>query len=128
MGLREALQKAISGGFDGLGNIPEQVSFDHIVSASYDVSAGAASTVEHRYLVSGVFSRYKDAETSYPPTSINPQTDLKFISPRLDWAFVPTTRDSISRLENEVTVAYEVRAVATDPAEATYNLQVRRRG
>lgn len=128
MGLRDAIQKAVTAGFDALGDIPETVSFDHIVTSEYDTSAGVASTIQERYFVSGVFSKFKFMETPYPPSSVDIRTDLKFISPRRDWVIQPSTRDSLKRLESGSTVTYEVRDIQTDPAEATYTLAIRRRG
>lgn len=128
MGLRDAIQKAVAAGFKGLGDIPETVSFDHIVTSEYDTSAGVASTIEERYIVSGVFSNFKFMETPYPPTSIDVRTDLQFIAPRKDWVFQPSTRDALHRLESGATVTYEVRDIRSDPVEATYVLTVRRRG
>lgn len=128
MGLREAFQKGIKAGFSGLGNLPETVSFDHYLTTVYEVSAGENSATVERYFVTGVFSSFKFSETPYPPTSVDVRTDLKFISPRTDWPFEPTTQDVLHRLENEATVSYEVQAVMTDPAEATWSMQVRRKG
>ena len=128
MGLRDAIQKAVAAGFNAMGDLPETISFDHIVTSEYDTSAGAASTIEERYFVSGVFSRFKFMETPYPPASIDVRTDMKFMFPRKDITFTPTTRDALKRLENGATVTYEVRDVQTDPVEAAYTLTIRRRG
>jgi hypothetical protein len=128
MGIRSAIQKAIKAGFGGLGDLPESVNFDHIASSEYETTTGVASASARRYMVTGVFSRFSNSKMPFPPTSVDVLTDVKFISPRVDWYFVPKTRDSLDRLENESTVTYEVMDVETDPAEATYVLRLKRRG
>lgn len=126
MGLRDTFQKAAQTIVRATGDIALDATYQSFASATYDASAGADSVTYSAItgckLIVGEFSHFEREREAIRPD------DRKFLLPvRYLGATRPKPRDRVVTDPGATASAnWEVVAAMTDPAEALWELQVRR--
>lgn len=133
MGLREALQKATVAAFNGLGDIPESVTFRSMASGApaYDPAIGSVTETYTDYTVLMVFTRVKQHEISVSANTEASKTGDKIEVRASDtWALIPKRNLTPTPKMIDVIIkngeTWKLADVRTDPAEALWKLLIRK--
>ena len=133
MGLREALQKATVAAFNGLGDIPESVTFRSMASGApaYDPSEGEVTESYTDYTVLMVFTRIRTHEISTSAIADASKTGDKIEVRSNDmWALIP--QDNLTPTPKVIDVIvrssaiWQIVDIRTDPAAALWKFLVRK--
>ena len=123
MGLKETFQKAAVAAFNAAGNVPSTIWYYENASTAYDVSTGLTSVVASAYMTSGMFASYKasqiDNEKVLP-------TDVRCLIPYQTFSALPIQHATVQRVEQSVSVIYEVMDYGLDPADGLLIFQLRK--
>lgn len=123
MGLKDTFKNAAETVITAVGDVAEEAHYYQTGSSLYDVSAGIVSSIDSKYLVSGVFSHYKAMEIDN--SKVLPQ-DIKLKLAQKNAPMIPHVKDYLQRVENEVSVRYEVVDFEQDSAGAVWVMQLRK--
>ena len=123
MGLRDTFKNAADTAITVFGDVAETAWYYQEGSAIYNVSTGNVSSIDSRYMISAIFSKYKSSEIDN--SAILP-TDLKMTIAQKKFTPVPHQHDYLEKLENYASVRYEVMDYQQDPAGATWVIQLRK--
>lgn len=126
MGLRDTFRNAAQTVLNVAGDVRKDVRYLSHVSTFYDASSGVTSVIGRSYFFSMLFENYRQTEVDnvrIMPTDIQATVAQKSIG-----NVIPTTQDTVHVCEVYGSTEYEVRDIETDPADATWVLQLRARG
>ena len=133
MGLREALQKATVAAFNGIGDIPESVTFRSMASGAptYDPSVGEVTESYTDYTVLMVFTNVSTHEVGAGALPFGQKTgDNIYIQSTDMWALIPqsnlTPTPKIIDVIIRSSVQMKIVDIRTDPAAALWKFLVRR--
>jgi len=123
MGLRDTFKNAAQTALSAAGDVVENAHLYQEGSSVHNVSSGTVSTIDSRYLLSAIFSKYKAYEIV--GSHIQPH-DLKATLAQKGFSPIPTVNDYVVRIEDNCSTRYDVVDVKQDAAGATWNLQIRK--
>ncbi len=122
MGLRDTFKTAAVAAQDAFGDVFVSVRYEQHASIVYDVSSGVASAVTSTIGASFVLQDYSqreiDNENVFP-------TDVKALVAQDRFAGTPTMEDTV--VIAATSAEYEVVRVMKDPADALWEMQLRRK-
>lgn len=126
MGLKEAIQSAVGGGFNAFGNVRLSGVY-HVTSTSYNATTGETTdtiTDHNIQVIREEFSTSDLGVADKSEASTPKAGDFKLLLPNHGLKFGPSTKDTItiSGLKHNI-VGKKI-----DPADAVWILHVRARG
>lgn len=119
MGLKSAIQNAITAGFLSLGDLPTSVTYTSKGAPTYVPSDGTYTSTDVEYTVSMLLTSYRIEEID---DVVVLKTDRKGIIPSSELTPTPKTDDTVTISD----VAWQVVNVKQDPAEAAWIFQLRK--
>jgi hypothetical protein len=123
MGLRDAILDAVSSAVTSVGDIAEDLTYVTKTNAKYDIYSGKKEATETSYSLKAIVSIVGEKVNQGEITSGNTGgLSLVFASKGLE--FTPKTNDIIIRNSER----YAINKIDTDPANASYTLEIRRAG
>lgn len=133
MGLKEALQKATVAAFNGIGNIPESVTFRSMSSGqpAYDPETGDVTETYTDYTVLMVFTSISTHEVGAGILPFEQKTgDNIYIESSDMWALIPqenlTPTPKMLDFIIRNSTKWKMLDIRTDPAAALWKFLIRR--
>lgn len=123
MGLAESVRGAVKAGFKALGNIAVSATYKRWTTAGTTDSMGGYGAATYTdTTITGLKSGYSSREVAASGGLISPG-DCKFMIQASSLTTAPNTKDRVTLGG----VTYDMVNFRTDPATATYTLQLRER-
>ena len=120
MSLKSTISNAVNAAMNALGDIPVTATFTDVAPGTFDPESGAYSGgSETNHSVSAIFSQYKIERID---GTVIQQGDAKLTLRQADLAITPALGDKVSING----VSYSILNISSDPANATWTLQLRR--
>ena len=120
MGLQATIQNAVKSIFTAVGDIAKTATYTINPNSSYNPVTGAVTTTGTAQTISVIRDEYQSNEID-GQSILN--TDVRFLTPVVDFTGTPTTNDTIT-IDG---VTYNVVGMPEkDPADAMYVIQARK--
>lgn len=123
MGLRDTLKSSAQSAFKAAGDIKEDVTYYGKGVVTYNTSTGVVNAQDSGYLISAIFSNYKNSQVDGKKIL---NTDVRMLLPQNDLPIEPAAHDFIIRLEANASIKYEALSIEKDPAGALWMIQLRK--
>lgn len=124
MGIESVFQNAavtVAAVFDG---VFYNVTYTSKGTAVYDAVTDITTSTDTPETAKFMFDNYDKNEVNNETIL---STDVKATIPQLNLTAYPKIDDKLDNIENGVTIVYDVIGIKTDPANALWELQLRRR-
>ncbi len=123
MALSDVFKKAAQTAANVFSSVFKEVRYQAHGDTAYNVSTGLTEDFAEQHMVTMLFETYQNHEMD--GARVLP-TDVKATIPQLNLPPRPTLHDTVHVVEAGVSVVYEIMGCSQDPAEAVWELQLRR--